>query len=74
MQVEALLEVIYTKIILYSLGYLNSKKRLSESETRNIFKQVLNAVNFCHNKGIIHRDIKFENIAFIDEEKTTVKV
>jgi len=31
-------------------------------DSKEIFKQILEAVLFCHSKGIIHRDIKLENI------------
>lgn len=36
--------------------------RLSESVSKRYFKQVMEAVRFCHNLYICHRDIKPENI------------
>jgi len=36
--------------------------RMSETEVRNIFRQLLQAVAYLHSKGITHRDIKPENI------------
>lgn len=39
-----------------------SEKPLSESLTRIIFKQLINALIFLHQNGIYHRDIKLENI------------
>jgi serine/threonine protein kinase len=53
---------------------LELRDKLSETEAKSIFRQVLEAVNFCHSKGIIHRDIKLENILFSDENKTKIKI
>ena len=50
---------------LYEL--LNSNVRLSEKRVRNFMKQLLLAVQFCHQNGIIHRDIKPENILIQDD-------
>jgi serine/threonine protein kinase len=33
-------------------------KKLSEDRTRNIFKQILDAIQYLHNKSIAHRDLK----------------
>lgn len=33
-----------------------------EEETRILAYQLINAIDYCHKKGIIHRDIKLENI------------
>lgn len=35
---------------------------LSENEARRMFKQLILAVEACHTFGIVHRDIKLENI------------
>jgi serine/threonine protein kinase len=37
-------------------------KPLSESSAKNIFKQLISAVSYCHSVGVAHRDIKLENI------------
>ena len=53
---------------------LESKKKLSEEEAKNIFKQIYNAVYYIHGKNIIHRDLKPNNILFLDEEKTHIVI
>jgi serine/threonine-protein kinase GIN4/serine/threonine-protein kinase KCC4 len=45
---------------------LYPKKGFSESQTRYIFKQILKGVKSIHDNGIIHLDLKIENI-MIDE-------
>ncbi|CAF0819842.1 unnamed protein product [Brachionus calyciflorus] len=42
--------------------YIIHKKRLSEREAKNIFGQIISAVNFCHLNRIVHRDLKVENL------------
>ena len=45
------------------LGELVSKKGvLSECTARMLFRQILEAVKYCHSKGVAHQDIKLENI------------
>jgi MAP/microtubule affinity-regulating kinase len=43
-----------------------SEKRLAEYEAIRIFKQVLSAIEYCHNMNVVHRDIKMENILLDD--------
>jgi serine/threonine protein kinase len=56
------------------LEYLTEKIRLEEDEAREIFKQILDTVNYCHHKGIIHRDLKLENILFSDSTRKLIKL
>ena len=42
--------------------------KLKEKEVAKIFIQIMSAVAYCHEKGIVHRDLKLENILFETEE------
>lgn len=42
--------------------YLAQHGRLSELEARRKFWQILSAVEYCHNRNIVHRDLKAENL------------
>ena len=55
-------------------SYLKSKpgRRLDEKEAKKLFFQIVQAVNYCHAKNIVHRDIKLENILL--DENMTIKV
>jgi serine/threonine protein kinase len=44
----------------------------SVEETISISKQILNAISYAHNEGIIHRDIKTSNIMLTDTGRVKV--
>ena len=46
------------------MEFLKKNENLSENQISIILKQILSAVNYCHNKKIVHRDLKTENIMF----------
>ncbi|KFK39082.1 hypothetical protein AALP_AA3G198700 [Arabis alpina] len=39
-----------------------SKGKLSETEGRKMFQQLIDGVSYCHSKGVFHRDLKLENV------------
>ncbi|KAA0152872.1 hypothetical protein FNF31_06569 [Cafeteria roenbergensis] len=45
-------------------SYVKARRRLPEAEARKIFLQLLLSVEYMHGLGIIHRDIKLENVLF----------
>lgn len=50
------------------------KNPLSETEARNLFREILAAVQCMHSKRIVHRDLKLENILFTHENSSTLKL
>mgnify|MGYP000886938424 CR=1 FL=1 len=48
--------------------------KLEELVARKILQQIANAIQYCHSRGVVHRDLKLENILFKDVEDLSVKV
>jgi len=49
------------------LEYIEKRGKMSEFETRKIMIQTINAIHYCHGRGVIHRDLKLENVLFRDK-------
>ncbi|XP_058065966.1 mucin-19 [Anopheles bellator] len=42
--------------------HLVANGRMKEEEAARIFSQIVSAVDYCHRHGIVHRDLKAENV------------
>jgi serine/threonine protein kinase len=54
--------------------WVEERGRVSETESRKIIFQVINAIHYCHIRGIVHRDLKLENVLFKAAGEMQVKV
>jgi len=52
-------------------AYVQQSGRLTEDASRFFFQQLITAVEYCHNSGVYHRDLKLEN-ALIDISAGTI--
>ncbi|KAJ3119255.1 Map microtubule affinity-regulating kinase [Nowakowskiella sp. JEL0407] len=52
--------------------YLVAHGRMKEKDARRCFRQILGAVEYCHNVHVIHRDLKAENLLL--DEHMNVKI
>ncbi len=48
---------------------LDSRNMYSEKEVAIIMKQIISAIEYCHQKKICHRDLKAENILFLNQKE-----
>ncbi|BFG05771.1 uncharacterized protein DMAD_04432 [Drosophila madeirensis] len=42
--------------------HLVANGRMKEPEAARVFTQLISAVNYCHLRGVVHRDLKAENV------------
>lgn len=53
---------------------LSFNKCFTEEQAAIIIKQIAHALNYAHKNGIVHRDIKLENILFLDEHSNNLNL
>eukprot|EP01102_Stenamoeba_stenopodia_P001252 TRINITY_DN11082_c0_g1_i1.p1 TRINITY_DN11082_c0_g1~~TRINITY_DN11082_c0_g1_i1.p1 ORF type:complete len:322 (-),score=54.19 TRINITY_DN11082_c0_g1_i1:172-1137(-) len=56
------------------LDFLDKYERLPENILRDIFKQLLSAVQHCHNLNVVHMDLKLENVMIEHETGRVVLI
>uniref|UniRef100_A0A915C7Q7 phosphorylase kinase n=1 Tax=Parascaris univalens TaxID=6257 RepID=A0A915C7Q7_PARUN len=51
---------------------LNKSVTVSEKKARRLMRQLFDGVSFMHERNIVHRDLKLENILCIDDERVVI--
>ena len=54
------------------LSFVKKRTKLNEKTAHFIFRQLISSIKFIHSKGIIHRDIKLDNILI--DLNNTIKI
>jgi serine/threonine protein kinase len=54
------------------LNYVRKRRKLKEDVAKYVFRQVVDGLQYCHSKGIVHRDMKLDNLLL--DESGTVKI
>jgi calcium-dependent protein kinase len=48
-------------------GDLYARDPYTEDQAARIVSSILGAVAYCHSRGVAHRDLKFENVLFVND-------
>ena len=62
-------DVIVVEHGLDFFDYININGPLSEEKAKLMFKPIFEAIQFLHSNGVVHRDIKLENIILTNNNK-----
>lgn len=53
------------KDIICFIGTQVNHGRMHEKEARKYFQQLINVVDYCHSRGVYHRDLKVGSVTFV---------
>lgn len=54
--------------------YLKKHDTMPEPRVREIILQVVQAMLYCHSRGVVHRDLKLENVLFTNKYEDDFRV
>jgi calcium-dependent protein kinase len=52
-------------------GDLSKNRLKTEDKVRMVVSQILKACSYCHSQGVVHRDLKLENIIFSEPDHSS---
>lgn len=55
-------------------GLQKQKGTFTEDQACKIIHKLLSAICYCHQHSVVHRDVKLENILFLNDEKNDIKL
>ena len=56
------------------LSFVRKRTKLNETQTKFIFRQIIEALQYIHSQNIVHRDIKLDNILIDLSNNVKVKI
>lgn len=57
------------------LDAVNTRGQYGEADARTIFRQLIEGVQYLHSRGVVHRDLKLDNLLLVNKgDITTVKI
>ena len=65
-------EYVNRSLETYMEDFRKKKKFIPIEKIKQISKQLLLGLNFCHKKNIVHRDLKPENVLFTEDERVKI--
>lgn len=65
-------EYVNRSLETYMNDHVKAKKKIPIEKIKNISKQLLLGLNYCHKLNIVHRDLKPENVLFTEDEQVKI--
>ena len=65
-------EYVTRSLEVYMEDFRNKKKYIPLEKIKQISRQLLSGLDFCHKKHIVHRDLKPENVLFTSDEQVKI--
>ena len=65
-------EYVTRSLEIYMDDFRKNKKYIPIEKIKQISKQLLLGLDFCHKKNIVHRDLKPENVLFTEDEQVKI--
>jgi serine/threonine protein kinase len=56
------------------VSFIQENGPFDEVKAKEIFQQIISAVEYCHQSNIIHRDLKLDNILLTNKDCEVVKI
>lgn len=53
---------------------LLEQSRFTERAARHVTRQILQAICYLHSRGVVHRDVKLENVVYASEDTDDIKL
>lgn len=70
-QIHIVMELVKGSSLLTHLKKQPGRK-LSEDETRRLYRQVLQGIEYCHSQDVTHRDLKLENLLMDENDNIRI--